>query len=70
MGLAVTLPQFRGKGLASALTRKAMNFLLGKSWISFGFAWKRRIKRQLIFLAGWVLGLSSLEVFGEALKVS
>ena len=51
MGLAVTLPQFRGKGPASALTRKAMNFLLGKSWISFGFAWKRRIKASINLLS-------------------
>ena len=30
LGPAATLPEFRGKNLASALTRRAMNFLFGK----------------------------------------
>lgn len=30
LGPAATLPEFRGRGLASALTQKAMNFLFVK----------------------------------------
>jgi len=36
LGPAATLPEHRGKGLASALTQKAMNFLLKKGMDSVG----------------------------------
>ena len=36
MGPAATLPEFRSKGLASALTRRAMNFLFSKGLDSVG----------------------------------
>lgn len=36
LGPAATLPEFRGKGLASALTRRAMNFLFSKGLDSVG----------------------------------
>jgi len=50
LGPAATLPEYRGKGLASALTQKAMNFLLEKGMNCVGLYTSERNKASVNLL--------------------